>query len=209
MRIRLFVLSLALCILAAVLPARAADMTARQTAEAGADRILALLNDPAFKTPEGKPVIRKKIEDVVLELFDFEEFSIRTVGRTWKQFTPEQKQEFKTAFTDLLRNTYIDTLDEYHGQKIRFTGEVSGGNGKRVEVQMEFLADQKVYPVAFRMLEKNNRWVVYDVLIEGISMIKNYRDQFSDILAKNSPQELIDRVKAKAVEQKNKPKEAK
>ena len=209
MRIRLFVLSLALCILAAVLPARAADMTARQTAEAGADRILALLNDPAFKTPEGKPVIRKKIEDVVLELFDFEEFSIRTVGRTWKQFTPEQKQEFKTAFTDLLRNTYIDTLDEYHGQIIRFTGEVFGGNGKRVEVQMEFLADQKVYPVAFRMLEKNNRWVVYDVLIEGISMIKNYRDQFSDILAKNSPQELIDRVKAKAVEQKNKPKEAK
>ena len=74
---------------------------------------------------------------------------------------------------------------------------------------MEFLADRETYPVAFRMLEENNRWVVYDVLIEGISMIKNYRDQFRDILAKNSPQELIDRVKAKAEEQKNKPKEAK
>ncbi len=208
MRIRMFLLSLILC-LATSVPAHAADMTARQTAEAGADRILSLLNDPAFKTPEGKPVIRKQIEDAVLELFDFEEFSTRTVGPTWKQFTPEQKQQFKDAFTDLLRNTYIDTLDEYNGQKIRFTGEVSGGNGKRVEIQMEFLADQKVYPVAFRMLEKNNRWVVYDVLIEGISMIKNYRDQFRDILAKNSPQELIDRVKAKAEEQKNKPKETK
>ena len=207
MRIRLFILSLVLCMLGAVLPAHAADMTARQTAEAGAERILALLNDPAFKTPEGKPVIRKKIEAEVLNLFDFEEFSTRTVGPSWKQFTPEQKQQFKDAFTDLLRNTYIDTLDEYNGQKIRFTGEISGGNGKRVEVQMEFLADQKTYPVAFRMLEKN--WVVYDVLIEGISMIKNYRDQFRDILAKNSPQELIDRVKAKAEEQKNKPKEAK
>ncbi len=208
MRIKLFLFSLLFCF-ALALPAHAAEMTARQTAEAGADRILALLNDPAFKTPEGKPAIRKKIEDEVLNLFDFEEFSTRTVGPTWRQFTPEQKAQFKDAFTELLRNTYIDTLDEYNGQQIRFTGEISGGNGKRVEIQMEFLADQKAYPVAFRMLEKNNRWVVYDVLIEGISMIKNYRDQFRDILAKNSPQELIDRVKAKAEEQKNKPKEAK
>ena len=208
MKIKIFLLSFIVFALAAV-PAFAAPMTARQTAEAGADRILALLNDPAFKTPEGKPAIRAKIEEELLRLFDFEEFSTRTVGPTWRQFTPEQKQDFKTAFTDLLRNTYIDTLDEYNGQQVRFTGEVSGGNGKRVEVQMEFLADQKVYPVAFRMLEKNNRWVVYDVLIEGISMIKNYRDQFRDILTKNNPQELIDRVKAKAEEQKNKKKEEK
>ena len=208
MRIKVFLLALLFCFVTSV-SAHAAEMTARQTAEAGADRILSLLNDPAFRTPEGKPVIRKKIEDEVLNLFDFEEFSTRTVGPTWRKFTPEQKQQFKDAFTELLRNTYIDTLDEYNGQKIRFTGEISGGNGKRVEIQMEFLADQKVYPVAFRMLEKNNRWVVYDVLIEGISMIKNYRDQFRDILSKNSPQELIDRVKAKAEEQKNKPKETK
>ena len=208
MKIKVFILSFIVFALAA-LPAFAAPMTARQTAEAGAERILALLSDPAFKTPEGKPAIRAKVEEELLRLFDFEEFSTRTVGPTWRQFTPEQKQEFKTAFTDLLRNTYIDTLDEYNGQKVRFTGEVSGGNGKRVEVQMEFLADQKVYPVAFRMLEKNNRWVVYDVLIEGISMIKNYRDQFRDILTKNNPQELIDRVKAKAEEQKNKKKEEK
>ena len=208
MKIKVFLLSFIVFALAA-LPALAAPMTARQTAEAGAERILALLSDPAFKTPEGKPAIRAKVEEELLQLFDFEEFSTRTVGPTWRQFTPEQKQEFKTAFTDLLRNTYIDTLDEYNGQKVRFTGEVSGGNGKRVEVQMEFLADQKVYPVAFRMLEKNNRWVVYDVLIEGISMIKNYRDQFRDILTKNNPQELIDRVKAKAEEQKNKKKEEK
>ena len=80
MRIRIFFVALLLCVLGAVLPARAADMTARQTAEAGAERILALLNDPAFKTPEGKPAIRQKIEAEVLSLFDFEEFSTRTVG---------------------------------------------------------------------------------------------------------------------------------
>ena len=208
MRLKLFLLSLAFCFFAAV-SAHAADMTARQTAEAGADRILALLNDPAFKDPATKPAIRQKVEAEVLQLFDFEEFSQRTVGPNWRKFTPEQKSSFKTAFTDLLRNTYIDTLDEYDGQKVRFTGEVVANNGKRVEVQMEFLTSKQAHPVAFRMLEKNDRWVVYDVLIEGISMIKNYRDQFRDILAKGDPQTLIERVQAKALEQTEKKAQAK
>ena len=208
MRLKLFLLSLVFCLIAAV-SAYAADMTARQTAEAGADRILALLNDPAFKDPATKPAIRQKVEAEVLQLFDFDEFSTRTVGPTWRKFTPEQKDAFKTAFTDLLRNTYIDTLDEYDGQKVRFTGEVVANNGKRVEVQMEFLTSKQTYPVAFRMLEKRGRWVVYDVLIEGISMIKNYRDQFRDILAKGDPQTLIERVQAKAIEQKEKKNEKK
>ena len=208
MRLKLFLLSLIFCLVASV-SAHAADMTARQTAEAGADRILALLNDPAFKDPATKPDIRQKVEAEVLQLFDFDEFSTRTVGPTWRKFTPEQKDAFKTAFTDLLRNTYIDTLDEYDGQKVRFTGEVVANNGKRVEVQMEFLTSKQAYPVAFRMLEKKGRWVVYDVLIEGISMIKNYRDQFRDILAKGDPQTLIERVQAKPIEQKEKKNEKK
>ena len=205
MRLKSFLLALVFCLMATV-SAHAADITARQTAEAGADRILALLNDPAFKDPSTKPAIRQKVEAEVLQLFDFDEFSTRTVGPSWRKFTPEQKEGFKTAFTDLLRNTYIDTLDEYDGQKIRFTGEVSANNGKRVEVQMEFLTSKQAHPVAFRMLEKNGRWVVYDVLIEGISMIKNYRDQFRDILSKGDPQTLIERVQAKALEQKEKKK---
>ncbi len=205
MRLKLFLFSLVFCLVAAV-SAHAADMTARQTAEAGAERILALLGDPAFKDPATKPAIRQKVEAEVLQLFDFDEFSTRTVGPGWRSFTPEQKEAFKTAFTDLLRNTYIDTLDEYDGQKVRFTGEVTANNGKRVEVQMEFLTSKQAYPVAFRMLEKKSRWVVYDVLIEGISMIKNYRDQFRDILSKGDPQTLIERVQAKAVEQKEKKK---
>ena len=187
----------------------AADRTARQTAEAGAERILALLNDAAFKNPATRPDVKKKIEQEIVALFDFEEFSTRTVGPNWKKFTPEQKHGFQMAFTDLLRNTYIDTLDEYNGQKVQFTGETVANGGKRVEIQMSFIAGEKNYPVAFRMLEKNNAWVVYDVLIEGISMIKNYREQFRDILSKNSPDELIRRVQAKAEEQKTKKQAAK
>ena len=202
MRVKQFFLALALCLTTA-LSAQAAPLTARQTAEEGASRILALLNDPAFRNPETKMAVRQKIEQEVLTLFDFEEFATRTVGPSWRKFTPQQKEDFKTAFTDLLRNTYVDTLDSYNGEKVEFTGETSSNNGTRVEIQMNFLARQ-VHPVAFRMLEKNARWVVYDVLIEGISMIKNYRDQFRDILSRGDPQTLIERVRTKAEDQKNK-----
>ncbi len=200
---------IALCALVALalpaVPAHAAPGTARAAAEAGAEQILALLNDPAFQNPATRPEQRKKVEAAVLSLFDFEEFSTRTVGPQWRQFTPDQKSRFQAAFTDLLRNSYIDTLDSYNGEKVAFTGEISSDNGSRVEVQMNFLAANKVYPVAFRMLVKNDKWVVYDVIIEGLSMIKNYRDQFRDILTKGDPEGLIARVQAKAQEQLAKP----
>lgn len=196
--------ALFLCLLAAA-PAKADPGTARAAAEQGAQTILGLLNDPAFKNPATHAAQRQKIEDAILDLFNFEEFSTRTVGPQWRQFTPDQKNRFQTAFTDLLRNTYIDTLDTYDGEQIQFTGEVSSNNGARVEIQMNFLGRDKIYPVAFRMLVKNDRWVVYDVIIEGISMIKNYRDQFRDILGKGNPEELIKRVQDKAQEQKTKP----
>jgi len=207
--LRTLLVCLLMSLVCSAFPADAAQPgSARETAEKGAAVILGLLNDPAFKDPATRDAIRKQVEDEDLKLFDFEEFYTRTVGPQWRQFGPDQKKRFQTAFTDLLRNTYIDTLDSYSGEEIVFTGERSANNGKRVEIQIQFLAQDKAYPAAFRMLNKDGRWVVYDVVIEGISMIKNYRDQFRDILGKVSPDELIARVEAKAVEQLEKKKKA-
>ena len=174
--------------------------TPRDRVETASREIMTMLNSQEFKDPATKAGVRKQLEGKVMEFFDFEEFSSRTVGPRWKQFTPEQKQDFITAFTDLLRNSYIDTLDSYNGQQIAYVGEVSSDGGSRVEVRMVFKAQQD-YPVAFRMLVKNDAWVVYDVIIENVSMIKNYREQFRDVLAKGSPDSLIERVRAKAAEQ--------
>lgn len=184
--------------------AHAASVTARQAAEQGAQNILRLLNDPAFKNPATHAAMQKKIEDAVLQLFDFEEFSTRTVGPQWQQFSADQKARFQSAFTELLRSSYIDTLDSYSGEKVEFSDEISSDNGTRVEIRMNYLAQNKTYPVAFRMLMKNDTWVVYDVIIEGISMIKNYREQFRDILTKGNPDALITRIETKAAEQKAK-----
>ncbi len=185
--------------------ALAAELSPRQTVEQGAQDILALMRDPAFKDPAKKQQIRQQIEEEALSFFDFEAFSSRTIGPQWKDFTPEQKKRFQTAFTTLLRNTYIDMLDSYNGESAEYVNEVSSDNGTRVEVQMVFKAKDKSYPFAFRMLEKDGRWVVYDVLIENVSMIKNYREQFKDILIKNNPDELIRLVEEKALEQSAKP----
>jgi phospholipid transport system substrate-binding protein len=195
-----FLLSLAL-----TCPAWADPGTARDAAEKGTSVILSLLADPAFNDPATKADMRQKIEQELLSLFAFDEFSSRTVGPNWRQFSPDQRQRFQHAFTNLLRNTYIDTLDSYNGEQVAYSGELSSDNGTRVEIQMNFLGKEKTYPLAFRMLVKNDRWMVYDVLVEGISMIKNYRDQFRDILARGDAEALIRRIEEKAEEQKNNP----
>jgi phospholipid transport system substrate-binding protein len=175
--------------------------TARETVETGAQTVLDMLRDPSFRDPATRAAQRTKIEDEVLLLFDFEEFSTRTVGPSWRTFTPDQKSRFQAAFTDLLRNSYIDTLDSYNGENVEFTGEIRSDNDTRAEIRMNLLGSGKTYPVAFRLLVKHDRWVVYDVIIEGISMIRNYRDQFRDILAGGDAENLISRVEAKAREQ--------
>ncbi|MEI3479767.1 MAG: ABC transporter substrate-binding protein [Bilophila sp.] len=106
------------------------------------------------------------------------------MGRNWPTFSEAQKQRFDTAFANLLLITYLDKVQGYNGEKIAYTGEVMSSKGDRAEIQtVVTLSDGKAVPVAYRMMLKNGRWVVYDVLIENVSLIKNYRSQFQDVLS--------------------------
>ncbi len=183
----------------------AAPGTPKERVENGSARVFNLLLQEDFQNPATKPKVLEQIEAELISFFDFEEFSTRTVGPKWRQFTPEQKAEFIDAFTELLRNSYINTLDSYKGETLNYVGEVRSKDGKKVEVHTVFKGQEKDYPVSFRMLVKNDEWVVYDVIIEGISMIKNYREQFKDILVRAEPNELITRIREKAKEVKDKP----
>ncbi len=198
-------ITIALCafLLALVLlPAGAqANSPARQTLETSTNRILNFIRNPDYVNPATRGPIRQQIEDEVLHIFDFSEFSSRTVGPRWRNFTPEQKREFSNAFADLLINTYLNRIDGYNGEQVLYTGEVSSAKGDRTEVRtVVTMKDGKKVPVAYRMLPKDGKWLVYDVLIENISLVKNYRTQFQDILNTGSPENLIARIKAKAME---------
>ena len=198
-------ITLALCglLLAFVLlpPAAQANSPARQALETATNRILDFIKNPDYVNPATRRPIRQQIEDEVLHIFDFGEFSSRTVGPRWHTFTPAQKKAFSDAFADLLISTYINKIDGYNGEQVLYTGEVASAKGDRVEVRSVItMKDGKKVPVAYRMLPKNGKWMVYDVLIENISLVKNYRTQFQDILNTESPENLIARIKAKAVE---------
>ena len=186
----------------ALLPGAArASSPAQLALETSISRILSSIKNPDYVNPATRGPLRQQIEDEVLHIFDFKEFSSRTVGPRWGTFSPAQQQQFSDAFAELLLNTYLSKIDGYNGEQVVYTGEVSSPKGDRTEVRTIItMKDSKKVPVAYRMLPKNGSWLVYDVLIENISLVKNYRTQFQDILNTGSPDQLIARVKAKAQE---------
>ena len=195
---------LAAFLLAALLTAGAAlaaDPGPRQTLETAINRVLEEIKNPDWVNPATRGPLRQRIEDEVYHAFDFGEFSSRTVGPRWRSFTPEQKKRFSDAFSELLFNTYLNKITGYNGEQVAYTGETASPDGKRVEVRtVVTMKDGKKTPVNYRMLPKDGSWRVYDVIIENISLVKNYRTQFQDILNTATPDQLIARVLEKANE---------
>jgi phospholipid transport system substrate-binding protein len=170
--------------------------TPKETVEAGVNKLLKTLGDPAFKAkPEDEriAIIGAEIETV----FDFKELSRRTLGREWKKMKTEQQKEFVQLFRKLLQGVYADRLLAYSDQKIIFDKETMLKKG-RAEVQSYLqTSDGKKIPLFYRLTDKSGSWKVYDVIIEGVSMVKNYRTQFRQILAKDSHEKLLEILRNK------------
>lgn len=192
----------------AAVPAMAAQ-NATDAIRQTVNDVLDIIKKPEMDDPAHKPALLKEIEDQIKTIFDFTEFSVRTVGPKWREFTPDQKTKFEEAFASLLRATYIEKLDNYNGEQVNFTGEVSSTKGDKAEVQSTIRTKEKTIPVAYRLLLKNNAWKVYDVRIENVSLIENYRNQFKEILLRDSADDLIKKVEEKAQEVKNEKKTTK
>lgn len=200
------VLFVALCfgmMFAATDAANAQETEARAQLEKTVDAVLRELQKPGMKaSPEERKAILAEVERIVEGLFDFQELSRRTVGRGWRNFTPDQRSRFQEAFMDLLREVYLEKLTGYNGERVTFLGENPTANGKGVEIHTTVMVKDKPVPVSYRMLKKD-RWVVYDVVIEGsISMAENYNSQFRDLLARGDAESLIRQVEQKALEMK-------
>lgn len=174
-----------------------APSEARARLEDCVNQILTILNSREFHEEGTKEAALDEIDGVIRTIFDFEQFSARTVGIRWKAFTPEQKKNFQEAFGQLLRATYLDKLKAYSGEKVIFTGETASKKGDKVAIAtLVEMKDKKTVPVIYKLLVQNGRWVVYDVVIEGLSLVQNYRTQFQDVLATQTPEQLIERVQS-------------
>jgi len=186
----------ALWVAALAMPATVQAATARETVETQVNKVLKALAEPEFKdqTKDAKIV---KIRSIVNEIFDYTELSKRTLGREWTKFNAPQQSEFVKLFSDLLEKTYADRLLSYSDEKVFFEKESLLREGQAEVTSHVLTADGKKIPLDYRMVQKGGSWRVYDVIIEGISLVKNYRDQFRDILAKDSPEEVLKMLRDK------------
>jgi phospholipid transport system substrate-binding protein len=167
-----------------------------ETVEKGVNEVLTNLTDPAFKAKSKDEQI-EVIGAIIDKIFDFEELSRRTLGREWKKMNAAQQKEFVPLFKQLLQGVYADRLLAYSDQKVVFDKETILKKG-RAEVQSYLqTSDGNKIPLFYRLTDKTGQWRVYDVIIEGVSMVKNYRTQFREILAKDSPDKLLQILREK------------
>jgi phospholipid transport system substrate-binding protein len=168
------------------------------------EQAVVILKDPKYQTedPTLKTEQRDKIWDLVDDTFDFTEVSRRALARNWKSFSAAEQEEFAAVFSQMLGNIYVERIQSgFADQKVEFTDEILHESKPLAIVKTLIVADQNKIPVDYSLKEKDGRWRVYDVKVEGVSLIKNYRTQFNDILRKEKPAELIERLKAKVAEQ--------
>jgi len=190
-------LALACSLLVAPLAARGADAGApTDQLRSQVDRVLKLLEDPALQAPDKARERRVAVRKVADEIFDFGETARRALGRHWAARTPEERDEFVRLFGDLLERSYISKIELYGGEKIQYVSDRIDGDTALVQSKLLTKNGSEV-PIEYRMLKKAERWLVYDVVIEGVSLVANYRTQFNKIIQTSSFQELVKKMKTR------------
>jgi phospholipid transport system substrate-binding protein len=158
------------------------------------DKILSILTNPSLKgrskTTEREKLIRQAID----ERFDMEEMSRRSLAKYWDQRTDGEKKEFVRLYSDLLERTYMDKVEGYSGEKVIYEGESIDNEYAVVRVKIVTKTNTDIR-VHYRLKREGNKWLVYDVSVEGVSLVNNYRTQFNSILLKSSYENLVKRLR--------------
>jgi phospholipid transport system substrate-binding protein len=175
------------------LPAQAAEPLA--TVQAEVNKVLDVLRDKTLSTEAKK----EKLRDLYSEMFDEVELARRTLGANWKKLNPAQQEEFVRLYRQVLEKAYINKILSYTDQKIVFS-RASMLSDNLAEVQTKVITSSQEIPLNYRVFLKDGTWKVYDVVIENVSLILNYRSQFAAILAKNTPEQMLETLRKKVQE---------
>jgi len=148
------------------------------------------------KHDQQRRVVLKK---VINNIFDYSEMSKRTLGRHWNQRTPTERTQFTELFASLLDNSYISKIESYDNEKIVYVKETIDGD--HAEIKSKVVTEKRdEYTLDYRLLNENGKWMVYDIVIEGVSMVSNYRTQFNRIISNNGYSELVKKLQTKSSE---------
>jgi phospholipid transport system substrate-binding protein len=160
------------------------------------DRVVKTMDDPAYKGESKGSERRRTIRKIADDIFDFHEISRRALARHWQTLSDKQREEFVGLFADLLERSYISKIELYGGEKIVYSNERIDGDLATVATKIVTKNGTDV-PVEYRMHKRGDRWLVYDVNIEGVSLVSNYRTQFNKIIQTASYNELVQKLKTK------------
>ncbi len=163
------------------------------------DRILVIVSDPALKGPENKDKRGKLIRQAVDERFNWEAMTKRSLARHWRKRTDAEKKEFIELFGKLLERTYLDKVGSYSGEKVIYVGETIDGKYGTVTAKILTHSHTEVL-VRYRLKETGGNWRVYDISVEGVSLVNNYRKQFNSIILRSSYDDLVAKLRAKVAE---------
>jgi len=187
----LLILFLALPVSASAQADRALDFV-----RTSVDKVLTILRDPAYKEESTREIQRQKLRTLVETLFDYDEISKRALGRNRKAFTPEQMDEFSDLFSRFLEKIYLDRIQDYTDEKVTY-GKATILSKNKIEVETNVVTASKQIPINYRVVFQHEEWRGYDVLIEGVSLVRNYRSQFNKILQKKTPEDLLQQLRDK------------
>ena len=164
------------------------------------ERVVKTVEDPELKKDSKAKERRTAVRKIADEIFDFNETAKRSLARHWLQRTPGERKEFVDLFANLLERSYISKIELYNGERIAYLGETIDGDQATVRTKLLTKQGTEI-PVEYKMLRaSSDRWLVYDVVIEGVSLVANYRTQFNKIIQTSSYQELVKKMKTKQAE---------
>jgi phospholipid transport system substrate-binding protein len=184
-------------------PAGAQPKAAEQTGpldlvKASVSRVLAIVQSPYVVASDGGQR-RTDIRRVAQGLFDFNEMARLTLARHWKDRSAQEQEEFVRLFTDLLERSYLTSIENYAGEKITFLGE--SVSGPYAQVRSRIVTDRRMeISIEYRLFESGAGWAVYDVVLDGVSLVSNYRSQFNSIIRTSSFADLLAKLRSKQIE---------
>jgi len=188
---------LSVFVMAMVLAASQALASPTQDVKKTVDEVVRIVSDKNMKKNDQKR--RQSLKKTISLIFDYKEMSRRSLGKHWKQRTPTEQRQFTDLFATLLENSYAGKIESYNNEKIQYLKESVDGN--RAEVKSKVITTKRdEFTLDYRLMEHNGKWMVYDVVIEGVSLVSNYRSQFNRIITANGYGELVRKLQTKSSE---------
>jgi len=168
----------------------------REQVQSAIEKVTAILNDPNLKSAAKKSERIERLRQVIFPKFDFAEMAKRSLGSNWQRRTPEEQQEFVKLFRELIENSYVENIDSYNGEKVNIVGEKQEKDFAQVNTKIVNNKGEE-FAVDYRLLQSSGDWKIYDVVIENISIVNNYRSQFNRVIVKSSFEDLLQKLRDK------------